>query len=90
MNTFEINLPDDYNSSTTFRHCTDKTSECLVKNHFLSQVNHLQRQTHIGLENTNRFIQRLVPETDFIEANSGKRGLFNFVSNIGQNLFGFA
>ena len=87
-NTFEIHLPDDYNSTTTFRHCTDQTSECLVKNHFLSQVNHLQRQTQIGLENTNKFIRRLVPETDFIQNNSGKRGLFNFISDIGQSWFG--
>ena len=31
-----------------------------------------------------------MPETDFIQNNSGKRGLFNFVSDIGQRWFGLA
>ena len=90
MNTSEIHLPDDYNSTTTFRHCTEQTSECLVKNRFLSQVNHLQRQTQISLVNTNNFIQRLVHETELIQDDSGKRGLLNFVSDIGQSWFWLA
>ena len=90
INTFEIHIPDTFNSTPTFRHCTDRTSECLVKNHFLSQVNHLQRQTQINLENTNAFIQQLVPEIDLMTNNGRKRGLLNFVSDIGQGLFGLA